>query len=351
MKIRDLLEHLVQQEGSDLHLTVGSTPMIRINGTLEQVGTEKLSPDMVMKLTYSVMTESQRKNFENTNECDFSFGIKELSRFRANAYIQRGCVASAIRVIPYDVKPFEELGLPDTILELSEKPTGLVLVTGATGSGKSTTLASLIDHINRTRPGHILTIEDPIEFIHKHNKCIVNQREVHSDTDSFSDALKYALRQDPDVVLIGEMRDIDTIRAALTIAETGHLTFATLHTNSAAQSISRIVDSFAKEEQATVRSQLSFVLAGVISQQLVPTVGGGRAIAYEVMTGTPAIANLIRDDKVHQIESIMEISQKHGMITMNMKLNDMVKRNIISEEIALLKSPNPEQLQQFLNRI
>ncbi|MGL1903537.1 MAG: type IV pilus twitching motility protein PilT [Fibrobacterales bacterium] len=350
MNIRELLEHLAKEEGSDLHLTVGTAPMIRKSGRLEPVGDEKLSAESVTKLIFSVMNEAQRKTFEEKNEADFSFGVKDLARFRANIYMQRGCAAAAIRIIPYEVVPFEELGLPDTVLELATRPSGLILVVGATGSGKSTTLSSMIDHINETTHGHILTIEDPIEFVHKHKNCIVNQREVNADTESFSGALKYALRQDPDVVLIGEMRDIETIRSALTIAETGHLTFATLHTNSAAQTISRIVNSFGSDEQQTVRTQLSFVLQGVICQQLVPTADGGRALAYEILTATHAVSALIRDDKVHQLESTMETSQKYGMNTMNMRLAEMVKSGVISEDVAFNKTNNADQLQQLLHR-
>lgn len=344
--IQELLTTMVDEGASDLHLTAGSPPLIRKSGKLTPIGEDKLKPDETLRLTYSVMNEIQRKQFEQSKECDFSFGIGNMARFRANAYLQRGCVAAAIRVIPLEIKTFDDLGLPKVISEFADRPSGLVLVTGATGSGKSTTLAAMIDKINKERDEHILTIEDPIEFLHRHNKCLINQREVGSDTQGFSAALKSALRQDPDVVLIGEMRDLDTMRAALTIAETGHLTFATLHTNSAAQTINRIVDAFPADEQQTIRAQLAFVLEGVVCQQLLPKIGGGRTMAYEIMNVNPAIRSLIRDDKVHQIEGIIEVNQKIGMNTMNMRLMELVKMRLITEEVAVNKSPNPDQLQK-----
>ncbi|MBO7130629.1 MAG: type IV pilus twitching motility protein PilT [Fibrobacterales bacterium] len=346
--IQELLQKVVDDGASDLHITAGSPPIIRVSGRLVPVGEEKLTPQETLRLTYSVMNEFQRKTFEQKKECDFSFGIGSIARFRANAYLQRGCVASAIRMIPLGIKPFEELGLPDIVREFADRPNGLVLVTGATGSGKSTTLAAMIDRINRTRDEHILTIEDPIEFLHKHQRCLVNQREVGSDTMSFGNALKSALRQDPDVVLIGEMRDLETIRAALTIAETGHLTFGTLHTNSAVQTIHRIVNVFPADEQQTVRAQLGFVLQGVVCQTLLPKVGGGRVMAAEIMDAIPAIKALIRDAKVHQIESHLEINRKRGMQTMNACLVDLVNAGKITEETAFNKSPNPDQLQKLL---
>ncbi len=294
------------------------------------------------------MNEVQKKAFEQTKECDFSFGVTNLARFRANAYLQRGCVALALRIIPLDIRSFKDLGLPNIMADFTKRPSGLVLVTGSTGSGKSTTLAAMIDKINKERQEHILTVEDPIEFLHKHQKCMVNQREVGSDTNSFGQALKMALRQDPDIVLIGEMRDLDTMRAALTIAETGHLTFATLHTNSTVQTINRIVDAFPTGEQQTIRAQLSFVLQGVVCQTLLPKIGGGRVMCYEIMNVTPAIRALIRDDKIHQIESIIEISQKMGMNTMNMRLADLVKEGKLDKMDALAKSSNPEQLEKMM---
>ncbi len=346
--IQELLQTMVDSGASDLHLTAGSPPKLRKSGKLEAVGDEKLTPQETLRLSYSVMNEYQRKTFEQKKECDFSFGIGSIARFRANAYLQRGCVAIAIRMIPLSIRPFEELDLPDLVRDFADRPNGLVLVTGATGSGKSTTLAAMIDRINRNRDEHIVTIEDPIEFLHKHNRCLVNQREIGSDTLSFTNALKSALRQDPDVVLIGEMRDLETIRAALTIAETGHLTFATLHTNSAVQTIHRIVNAFPADEQQTIRAQLGFVLQGVICQMLVPKVGGGRVMVAEVMDAIPAIKALIRDDKVHQIESHLEINRKRGMITMNARLVEMVNSGVITEETAFGKSPNPDQLQKLL---
>lgn len=346
--IQDLLSEMVKRGASDLHITAGTAPLVRISGKLTPIGTDKLKPDETMRMTYSLMNEIQKKTFEQNKECDFSFGISNLARFRANAYLQRGCVALALRIIPLDIRTFKELGLPQIMGEFTTRPSGLVLVTGATGSGKSTTLAAMIDKINKERHDHILTIEDPIEFLHKHQGCMVNQREVGSDTDSFSQALKMALRQDPDVVLIGEMRDLETIRAAITIAETGHLTFATLHTNSAVQTINRIVDVFPKGEQQTIRTQLSFVLQGVICQTLLPKIGGGRVMCYEVMNMTPGIRALIRDDKVHQIESMIEIGQKFGMNTMNMRLCELIAERKVDRFEALAKSPSPDSLEKLL---
>ena len=345
--IQDLLSEMVKRGASDLHITAGTAPLVRVSGRLTPIGTERLKPDETMRMSYSLMNEIQKKTFEQNKECDFSFGISNLARFRANCYLQRGCVALALRIIPLEIKTFKELGLPQIMGEFTTRPSGLVLVTGATGSGKSTTLAAMIDKINKERHDHILTIEDPIEFLHKHQGCMINQREVGSDTDSFSQALKMALRQDPDVVLIGEMRDLETIRAAITIAETGHLTFATLHTNSAVQTINRIVDVFPKGEQQTIRTQLSFVLQGVICQTLLPKVGGGRVMCYEVMNMTPGIRALIRDDKVHQIESMIEIGQKFGMNTMNMRLCELIERKVDRFD-ALAKSPSPDSLEKLL---
>ncbi|MBO5950660.1 MAG: type IV pilus twitching motility protein PilT [Fibrobacteraceae bacterium] len=346
--IQELLSEMVKRGASDLHITAGSPPLIRLSGRLTPIGTDKLKPDETMRMTYSLMNEMQKKAFEQTKECDFSFGIANLARFRANAYLQRGCVAIALRIIPLEIKTFKDLGLPSIMGEFTTRPSGLVLVTGATGSGKSTTLAAMIDKINKERHDHILTVEDPIEFLHKHQGCMINQREVGSDTMSFSQALKMALRQDPDVVLIGEMRDLETIRAALTIAETGHLTFATLHTNSAVQTVNRIVDAFPKGEQQTIRTQLSFVLQGVICQTLLPKIGGGRVMCYEVMNCTPGIRALIRDDKVHQIESMIEIGQKFGMNTMNMRLCELIAERKVDRFDGIAKSPNPDQLEKLL---
>jgi twitching motility protein PilT len=349
--IQDLLQKMVDEKASDLHLTAGSPPLIRKSGTLVSIGEDKLKPDETLKLSYSVMNEYQRKVFEQEKEVDFSFGIGHIARFRANAYLQRGCVACAIRVIPLEIKKLTELGLPKVVAEFADRQSGLVLVTGATGSGKSTTLAAMIDKINSERHEHILTIEDPIEFLHKHRTCLINQREVGSDTNSFGRALKSALRQDPDVVLIGELRDLETMRAALTIAETGHLTFATLHTNSAVQTINRLVDAFPSDEQQTIRAQLAFVLQGVVCQQLIQKRGTKERVpAYEVLICTPAVRALIRDDKVHQIESYMEVNTKMGMNTLNMCLRDLVRKGDLSEEVALEKSTSPDQLLKLLTQ-
>ncbi len=346
--VQELLTKMVEMGSSDLHFTVGVPPLVRLHGKLQPLGEEKLTPQETMRMSYSLMNEMQRKSFEQNKECDFSFGITNLARFRANAYLQRGCVGLALRIIPIRIRTFEELGLPKIMADFTKRPSGLVLVTGATGSGKSTTLAAMIDKINKERHEHIITIEDPIEFLHTHQNCMVNQREVGNDTSSFSQALKMALRQDPDVVLIGEMRDTETMRAALTIAETGHLAFGTLHTNSTVQTINRIIDAFPKGEQQTIRTQLSFVLQGVICQILLPKLGGGRIMAYEVMNVLPSIRALIRDDKVHQIESIIEISQKFGMNTLNMRLADLVMERKIDRVVAMLKSSNPENLEKLL---
>ncbi|MBN1981795.1 MAG: type IV pilus twitching motility protein PilT [Chitinivibrionales bacterium] len=348
MTIQELLKKVLEQHASDLHLTAGAPPLFRIDGVLKPLATERLTPEMVQKLAYNIMTEQQRKLFEQTKEIDFSFGIQNLGRFRTNVFLQRGCLACALRQIPATIAPINELGLPQVIEELLNKPNGLILVTGPTGSGKSTTLAAMVDKINSEREGHILTVEDPIEFIHHHKRCIINQREVHHDTESFSNALRVALRQDPDYVLIGEMRDLETIQAALTIAETGHLTFATLHTNSAAKSINRIIDVFPSDQKETVRAQLAMVLQGVISQTLLPKINGGRVLACEIMVATDAIRAMIRDDKVHQIEGIIEISQKFGMQTLNMDLARLVAAHKITKKDALFKSPNPESLLKLM---
>jgi len=348
----ELLQLSIQRGASDLHITTGSPPQMRINGKLSPVGSNELTASDTKQMCYSILTESQKHRFEEENELDLSFGIKGLSRFRANIFIQKGAVAAAIRSIPFQIRSFEELGLPPVVKELVKKPRGLVLVTGPTGSGKSTTLATMIDMINSQREEHIVTIEDPIEFIHTHKKCVVNQREVHSDTKSFKNALKYILRQDPDVVLIGEMRDLETIEAALTISETGHLTFATLHTNSCAQTMNRIVDVFPAHQQPQIRAQLSFVLEGVISQQLLAKKGGtGRVLCLEVMVPNPAIRNLIREDKIHQIYSIMQTGQnKYGMQTMNQSLHELFIRGMITKDEAIGRSNLPEELLAMINR-
>ncbi len=350
VNLRDLLEEMVKRGASDLHLTVGSPPQLRVDGKLMPMQYDMLTSEETKKLSYSVMNEKQRKGFEEKGELDLSFGVENLSRFRANIFTQRGNVAAAIRQIPFEIKTFQELGLPQVMEEFSSLPRGLVLVTGPTGSGKSTTLAAIIDKINRERHDHIITVEDPIEYLHRHQNCLVNQREVYSDTPSFSSALKYALREDPDVVLIGEMRDLETISSALSIAETGHLAFATLHTNSCAESINRIVDVFPNDQQEQVRVTLSFVLQAVVTQTLIPKVGGGRAMAMEIMVVTPAIRALIRDDKVHQIYSLMQAGQKYGMITLNQSLAELYLARKISLGDAQARSSNVQELNDLLAR-
>jgi twitching motility protein PilT len=341
---------MVEQGASDLHLTTGSPPQVRIDGHMVPMKTDALSPVDTKQLCYSILTDAQKRKFEEENELDLSFGVKGLSRFRGNIFMQRGAVAGVFRVIPYRILSFEDLGLPPVVRDISRKPRGLVLVTGPTGSGKSTTLASIIDLINNERHEHIITIEDPIEYLHPHKKCVVNQREVGADTASFKKALKYILRQDPDVVLLGELRDIETIEAALTIAETGHLCFATLHTNSCVQTINRIVDVFPTNQQTQVRTQLSFVLEGVLSQTLIPKAGGkGRVLALEVMVPNMAIRALIRDDKVHQLYSQMQMGQeKYGMQTMNQSLFMLYHKKLITMEDALGRSSEPDELRQMI---
>jgi twitching motility protein PilT len=343
--LRSLLDEMIQRGASDLHITAGERPKLRIDGQITNAMVDVvLGPRETLTMAYSILTETQKKRFETEDELDFSFGIANLSRFRGNVYKQRGCVSMAIRQIPFTIKGFKELNLPPIIERLSERPRGLVLVTGPTGSGKSTTLAAMIDKINKEDRGHILTVEDPIEFVHKHQNCIVNQREVGADTHSFAAALKYALRQDPDVVLIGEMRDLETIQAALTIAETGHLAFATLHTNSCAETINRIIDVFPSNQQAQVRAQLAFVLEGVVTQTLLPRArGGGRVAACEIMVCTPAVRACIRDDKVHQIYSIMQAGKKHGMQTLNDALYQLYLQGEVSLEECLQHSGDPNE--------
>ncbi len=349
--LHQLLKELVDKGGSDLHITTNTPPQIRLDGKLTPMNMPPLSGVDTKHLCYSVLTDAQKHKFEEENELDLSFGVKGLSRFRGNIFVQRGAVAAVFRVIPYKILTFEELGLPPVVKELACKPRGLILVTGPTGSGKSTTLASIIDYINVNRHDHIVTIEDPIEYLHPHKGCLVNQREVGADTNSFKNALKYVLRQDPDVVLIGELRDLETIEAALTLAETGHLCFATLHTNSCAQTMNRIIDVFPPYQQTQVRTQLSFVLEGVLSQTLIPRASGsGRALALEVMVPNPAIRNLIREDKIHQIYSQMQVGQdKFGMQTLNQCLFSLFTRRIITLEEALGRSTEPEELKQMLS--
>jgi twitching motility protein PilT len=350
VNLRALLEEMIEKDASDLHIVAGERPKLRVDGDITSASTEEvLTPKDTLSLAYSVLTENQKKRFETENELDFSFGIQNLARFRGNCFKQRGCVSLVIRQIPFNVRTFDELGLPPIVAKLSERPRGLVLVTGPTGSGKSTTLAAMIDKINKELKGHIITVEDPIEFIHRHQQCLVNQREVGTDTNSFAAALKYALRQDPDVVLIGEMRDLETTQSALTIAETGHLAFATLHTNSAAETINRIIDIFPSHQQPQIRAQLAFVLEGVVTQTLLQKAKGrGRVMAAEIMVCTPAIRALIRDDKVHQIYSSMQAGKKHGMQTLNDALYQLyMQRDVIKDE-CLRVSGDPNEFLRMI---
>jgi twitching motility protein PilT len=348
----ELLKTLVDLEGSDLHLSIASPPQVRVHGELRRLEFPDLTPTDTKALAYSVLTDAQKKRFEETFELDFSFGIRGIARFRCNMFNQKGAVGAVYRQIPEKIRTFDDLQLPAVIAKLAERPRGLVLVTGPTGSGKSTTLAAMIDKINTETHGHILTIEDPIEYIHPHKSCLVNQREVHADTNSFTNALRAALREDPDVVLIGEMRDLETVEAALRIAETGHLTFGTLHTNSAASTINRIIDVFPAHQQSQIRTQLSLVLEGIVCQALLPKANGqGRVISLEVLVPTPAIRNLIREDKIHQIYSSMQTGQeKVGMQTMNQSLVSLYMRKVITLETALGASSNREELQEMINR-
>jgi twitching motility protein PilT len=350
VNLRALLEEMIEKDASDLHIVAGERPKLRVDGDIANASSDEvLTPKDTLSLAYSVLTENQKKRFETESELDFSFGIQNLARFRGNVFKQRGCVSMVIRQIPFNVKTFDELGLPAVVAGLAEKPRGLVLVTGPTGSGKSTTLAAMIDKINKELKGHIITVEDPIEFIHRHQACIVNQREVGTDTTNFSAALKYALRQDPDVVLVGEMRDLETIASALTIAETGHLAFATLHTNSAAQSIDRIIDVFPSHQQPQVRAQLAFVLEGVVTQTLLQRLKGrGRVMAAEIMVCTPAIRNLIRENKVHQIESAMQAGKKYGMQTMNDALYQLYMSREVAKDECLRVSSNPNEFLRMI---
>ena len=350
INLHQLLKAMIEKGASDMHITTGTPPLLRVDGNIVPLKLPPLGPVETKQICFSVLTEEQKAQFEKTNELDLSFGVKGLSRFRANIYMQRGAVAGAFRTIPFKILSFDELGLPPVITELANKPSGLVLVTGPTGSGKSTTLASIIDKINSEQRMHIITVEDPIEYLHPHKLCVVNQREVGTDTEGFKHALKYILRQDPDVVLVGEMRDLETIEAALTISETGHLVFATLHTNSAISSINRIIDVFPPHQQQQIRSKLSFVLQGVITQQLIARYNApGRALALEVMVPNAAIRNLIREDKVQQIYSQMQMGQdKYGMQTLNQSLFSLYQRRLISQEEALLRSVEPDELRMMM---
>jgi twitching motility protein PilT len=351
MTLPELLKKTVDLDGSDLHLATNSPPQVRVHGKLQRLELADLSPADTKQLAYSVLTDAQKKRFEEELELDFSFGIRGLARFRCNLFNQRGAVGAVYRLIPEKIRSFHDLGLPSVIATLAERPRGLVLVTGPTGSGKSTTLAAMIDKINIERSEHILTIEDPIEYIHPHKSCLVNQREVHSDTNGFAVALRAALREDPDVVLIGEMRDLETIESALRIAETGHLTFATLHTNSAAQTINRIIDAFPAHQQGQIRTQLSLVLEGIVCQALLPKIGGGRVVSLEILVPTPAIRNLIREDKVHQIYSAMQTGQeKVGMQTANQSLATLYMNRQITLETALAATSHKDELQEMIAR-
>jgi twitching motility protein PilT len=348
--MKQLLEEMVQRNSTDLHLTTGAPPMLRIDGELVPTNYEIMTPELIQQLAYSVLNDQQKKKFEMEWELDFSFGIAGLSRFRGNCFQQRGSIAAAIRTIPFEIRGFKELGIPAVVQELASRPKGLILLTGPTGCGKSTTLAAVIDKVNSDRHCHIITVEDPIEYLFRHKKAIVNQRQVGSDTKSFANALKYVLREDPDVVMVGEMRDLETIGMTLTIAETGHLTLATLHTNSAAESIHRIIDIFPSHQQGQVRSQLAFVVEGVITQQLLPKIGGGRVLAAEVLIATPAVRALIRDEKEHQIYSHIQAGQKYGMQTMNQALYNLYAKRLITLETAFDYSPNIEEFEHMVEQ-
>jgi len=352
LPLPQLLKIMVDEGGTDLHITTNSPPIIRVHGVLRRIEHPQLSPAETKQIIYSILNDTQKYKFEEQWELDFSFGIKGLARFRANIFMQRGAVAGAFRRIPYEIWNFEKLGLPPVVSTLAHKPRGLILVTGPTGSGKTTTLAALLDKVNTERSVHIITIEDPIEYLHTHKKAMINQRELHADTKSFPGALRSALREDPDVVLIGEMRDLETIQAAITIAETGHLTFATLHTNSASQTINRMIDVFPPHQQDQVRTQLSMNLEGIVTQALLPKPDGrGRVVASEVLIPNPAIRHLIRDNKIHQIYSSMQTGQeKYGMVTFNQSLANLYFKRDISMEMALSVSHNAEELSELIKR-
>jgi twitching motility protein PilT len=351
INLHQLLKVMVDSGATDLHITTGSPPQLRIDGDLVPLKSSKLSATETRNLCYSVLSDKQKHRFEEHQELDFSFGVKGMARFRGNLFVQRGATGGAFRLIPYEIPPLENLGLPPVVQALTEKPRGLVLVTGPTGSGKSTTLASMINVINHARRGHIITVEDPIEYLHTHAGCVVNQREIGQDTKSFANALRHMLRQDPDIVLVGEMRDTETMESALKLAETGHLTFGTLHTNSAVQTINRVIDMFETGQQNQIRTQLSFVLEGVLCQNLMPRIGGGRALAVEVMIPNDAIRALIRDAKLHQIYSQMQLGQgTNEMQTFNQSLADLVQRGLITNETAMKRSSDPDELKNMLER-
>src|SRR5437667_727157 len=351
--LSELLKRMVDVGGSDLHITTNSPPRIRVHGELKPCDDlPALGPAETKQLAYSILTDAQKHRFEESLELDVSFGIKNIARFRGNLFNQRGATAGVFRVIPFEIKTFDQLRLPPILRKLCEKPRGLILVTGPTGSGKSTTLATMLDLINQTRYEHMITVEDPIEFIHPHKRCLVNQREVHSDTHSFANSLRAALREDPDVVLIGEMRDLETIESALRIAETGHLTFGTLHTNSAASTITRIIDVFPAHQQPQIRAQLSMVLEGILCQALLPRADGrGRAMVMEVLVPNAAIRNLVREDKIHQIYSAMQTgTSQTGMQTFNQALANAYFQKLITLDMALSRTSNADELQDMINR-
>jgi twitching motility protein PilT len=350
--IDDLLEHMVALGASDLHVTTGSAPVIRLNGRLERIEEfPRLTPDDTQRILYRILSTEQQKHLEINRQIDVSYAIPGLARFRVNVYFQRESLGAAFRMIPTEIKTLEDLGLPPQLHELATKPRGLVLVTGPTGSGKSTTLAAVIDEINRTRDDHIMTIEDPIEFLHRHKRCLVNQREIGPDAVSFGEALRGALRQDPDVILLGEMRDLETIATALTAAETGHLVFATLHTQDAPSTIDRLIDVFPAAQQEQVRVQISSTIQGVVTQTLVPTIdGSGRVAATEILLPDDAVRNLIRQAKVEQIYSVMQTGSSKGMQTLEQSLVDLVSRGIITQDTALSRSSRPDQLLGLLQR-
>ena len=352
MTLPDLLQTTLSLGGSDLHLSVGSPPQVRVNGDLRRLDQPLLTPEVTRSLVYSVLSDAQKKVFEEKWEQDLAFGLEGVGRFRCNVFFQKAAVGAVFRLIPERIPTLEELGLPPVLSRLADRPRGLVLVTGPTGSGKSTTLAAMLDRINTTRPVHILTVEDPIEYLHTHKTALVNQREVHADTRTFSNALRGALREDPDVILVGEMRDLETMEAAMKLAETGHLTLATLHTNSAAQTVTRIIDAFPAHQQSQIRTQLSLVLEGICCQSLLPKANGtGRVAALEILVATPAIRNLIREDKVHQIYSTMQSGQeKYSMQTMNQALAKFMMSRVISREVGMAASSNKEELTQMMER-
>jgi twitching motility protein PilT len=351
VSLNQLLKAVVDQDASDLHLVAGSVPCLRVNGRIVRIKSDKLLPQAVKEMCYSLLSDKQKAELEERRELDFSFGVKKLARFRCNLSYHMGTVSGVFRKIAHSIPQFEDLQIPSTVRELTKVKNGLILVTGATGSGKSTTLAAMIDKINQEEHGTIVTIEDPVEYLHPHKNCIVRQRELNSDTHSFAGAMRSLLRQDPDYCLVGEMRDLETIEAALTVAETGHLVFGTLHTNSAIQTINRIVTVFPSEQQDRVRVQLSFALQGVIAQQLIPTINGGLALAIEILIPNQGIRNLIRENKLHQIMSMMQTGQSQsGMITMNQSIMNLVVKRKIDLAQAFKASPDPDELDNMMRR-